>query len=252
MPSAKEVTIDGCWPHCFGEARLGGRGAVGILQALDVAAEHRAHADALHEAPEVLLHPRLVAVDVGVDRPRPRRRGPSAAGRRCRRARRSSGPRACRARSRRGRRAARPRPRRSPRAARRPAGSSPPASGPRSPRRGRWRWRARARPPRRRAPRRPGRRRHRPATAFSGVRLAIATTRIASRVHGVDLQERPRRHEARADHADPDRRIAVGDVPRERAVDEDHGVFLSFTRQSGLDAREPGYPESPFAYRRNA
>jgi hypothetical protein len=49
------------------EARLGRRRAVGVLQALDVAAEHGADADALHEAEEVHLDARLVAVDIGVD-----------------------------------------------------------------------------------------------------------------------------------------------------------------------------------------
>ena len=67
VPSAKLVTMAGFCPHLLGEGRLGRRRAVGVLQALDVAAEHGADAEPLHEAPEVALHARLVAVDVGED-----------------------------------------------------------------------------------------------------------------------------------------------------------------------------------------
>ena len=64
------------------------------------------------------------------------------------------------------------------------------------------------------------------------------------RVHGVDLQHHARGHEARADHADADGRTALRDVSGERAVDEDHGVFLLFLYTGrGLSGTD-GTPES--------
>ena len=51
----------------LGEGLLGRRRPVGVLEALDVAAEHRPDAEALDEAPEVALDAGLVAVDVGED-----------------------------------------------------------------------------------------------------------------------------------------------------------------------------------------
>ena len=38
VPSAKLVTMCGSWPHLAREPGLGGRGAVRVLEALDVAA----------------------------------------------------------------------------------------------------------------------------------------------------------------------------------------------------------------------
>ena len=46
----------------FGKALLGGRGAVFVLQALDVAQHQRDQAHALHLAPEVELHAWLIAI----------------------------------------------------------------------------------------------------------------------------------------------------------------------------------------------
>ena len=71
VPSAKLVTMAGFCPHFSAKAGLGRGGAVGVLQALDVAAEDGADAQALHEAPEVALDARLVAVHVGEDDARP-------------------------------------------------------------------------------------------------------------------------------------------------------------------------------------
>ena len=51
----------------LGEALLRGRVAVGVLQPLDVAEQHRADPDALDEAVKVADDARLVAVDVGED-----------------------------------------------------------------------------------------------------------------------------------------------------------------------------------------
>ena len=59
----------GVLPPALGEALLGRRVAVGVLQALDVAEQHRAHPQPLDEAVEVADHARLVAVDVGEDDP---------------------------------------------------------------------------------------------------------------------------------------------------------------------------------------
>ena len=55
------------------EPLLGRRGAVRVLEALDVPAEHGPHAEPPDEAVEVHLHARLVAVRVREDDARPRR-----------------------------------------------------------------------------------------------------------------------------------------------------------------------------------
>ena len=57
----------GVLPPLLGEALLRRRGPVRVVQALDVAAQHRPHADALHEPVEVHDHAGLVAVDIGED-----------------------------------------------------------------------------------------------------------------------------------------------------------------------------------------
>ena len=60
------------------------------------------------------------------------------------------------------------------------------------------------------------------------VRLATATMRIDFAEGEVHLQEHARGHEARTDHADPDRGLAVGDVFREGGIDEDQGGLLFY------------------------
>ena len=45
-------------------------------------------------------------------------------------------------------------------------------------------------------------------------------------VGAAGLQHHARGHEARPDHADPDRRLARGDVPGDRGIDDDHGSLL--------------------------
>ena len=52
-----------------GESLLGGGVAVGVVQAFDVAAQHRLHAQPNHETGQVERHARLVAVRHGVDDP---------------------------------------------------------------------------------------------------------------------------------------------------------------------------------------
>ena len=69
VPSAKLVTMYGVLTPALGEAALGCRGAVGVLQALDVPADQWPQTDAPDEAREVQLDPRLVAVAAGEDHP---------------------------------------------------------------------------------------------------------------------------------------------------------------------------------------
>jgi hypothetical protein len=62
VPSAKLVTMYGSWPHFSANACCVVGRAVLVLQALDVAADQRGEADALHEPDQVQLDARLVAV----------------------------------------------------------------------------------------------------------------------------------------------------------------------------------------------
>ena len=212
----------------LGEARLGGGVAVGVLQALDVAAEHRAHAEALHEAKEVHLHAGLVAVDIGADQ----------AGRRgLRLQERSHGAVELgvhqhdvlavldRGEHQRG-------------GLLDGAGHLEEDVD-----MGAGRDQHRIGGHRRMAGLDGARQRrglvadHRVVLTGGGIglhRLLRRAVGDGDHLHlapegGVDLQHHTRGHEARPDHADPDRRLALGGAFRQRGIDDDHGL-LSFSR----------------------
>ena len=232
----------------LGEARLGGRVAVGVLQPLDVAEQHRADPDALHEAVEVADDAGLVAVDVGEDHARPCRpcalrsgpsvpsssgfissdvlavldRGEHRAGGLLDRAGHLEQHVDMRAR----------------RHQHRVLGDRAAAGLDGAGERGR------AVADRRVRPRRPGHRRRPPSRAcgWRWRRCGWCRGRRA------DLQRHARGHEAGADHADPDRRLALGHVPGERGVDDDHGVAPSRCLPTGVSRRIAGIRIAALAY----